>query len=419
MFRNGQSFNGAAACAMNRTAMLNGTAASIICFQQKQPVASFLPADMDGTIHPQAGEPGFFATLGADNQSLRLWKFHADFATPSNSKFIGPSVLPVAAFTPHCFSACIAQPGTSQRLDALGDRPMYRLAYRKFADGHESLYLNHSVRTGIRWYEIRNPNTSPTVFQQGTFAPDANTRWMGSIAADQSGNVALGYSETSASVYPSVYFTGRVPSDPKGTMESEQLIAAGTGSQTGGISRWGDYSSMTVDPADDCTFWYTQEYIKTNGTFNWSTRIATFKFSSCGARAPAVSLAPSSLSFGKVAIHKTSGAQSVKLTNTGTAALQISSIVVSGDFVVSNTSCGSQLDAGSSCAVSVTFTPTVKGTRTGTLSFRDNAPASPQSIPLTGTGASATAPAPHTPVRGPRPPEHSGMFLPTSVSGKD
>ena len=419
MFLNGQTFSGAAACAMNRTAMLNGTAASIVCFQQKQSVASLLPADMDGTIPPQTGEPGFFATLGSDNRSLRLWKFHADFANPSNSKFTGPGVLSVSAFSPQCFSACVAQPGTSQRLDAIGDRPMYRLAYRKFADGHEALYLNHSVRTGIRWYEIRNPSTSPAIFQQGTFAPDANTRWMGSIAADQSGNIALGYSEASASVYPSVYFTGRTSGDPPGTMESEQLIATGTGSQTGGISRWGDYSSMTVDPADDCTFWYTQEYIKANGTFNWSTRIANFKFPNCGARLPAVLLSPPGLNFGTVAIRHASAAQSVRLTNSGTAPLQISSIAVSGDFALSNRTCGSQLNPGSSCTVSVTFTPTAKGTRTGTLLFRDNAPNSPQSIPLTGTGSSSGL-APETPARTPHSGANSGMVLPARfVSMKD
>ncbi len=393
MFLNGQSFTGGAACAMNRNAMLNGASASIICFQPGSSVASLLPSDMDGAIPPNTGEPAFFLTLGSNNQSLRLWKFHADFATPSNSRFTGPTVLPVAAFTPQCFSACVSQPGTTQRLDAIGDRPMYRLAYRKFADGHESLYLNHSVTTGIRWYEIRNPNNAPTIFQQGTFAPDSNTRWMGSIAADQYGDIALGYSVASVSLYPSVYFTGRVASDPPGTLQSEQLIVAGTGSQTGGISRWGDYSSMTVDPADDCTFWYTQEYIKANGTFNWSTRIANFKFSNCGAgKGGVVSLSPPKLNFNRVAAGRTSPAKSVTLTNTGTGTLSISAINASGDFAIVNKTCGSQLSAGSSCIVSVTFTPTAKGTRRGALSFTDDAPASPQSVSLAGTGGFLISP---------------------------
>src|SRR5438876_940592 len=182
---------------------------------------------------------------------------------------------------------CIPQPGTMQQLDSLGDRLMFRLAYRNFGD-HESLVVNHSVTAGssvgVRWYEIRSPNATPTVFQQGTFSPDSQYRWMGSIAMDQSGDIAVGYSASSSSNFPAVRYTGRVPSDPAGTMESENSIIEGTGSQTNGNggSRWGDYSSMSIDPVDDCTFWYTNEYLTTNGSFNWKTRIASLKFTSCG-----------------------------------------------------------------------------------------------------------------------------------------
>jgi hypothetical protein len=387
MFLNGQSFEGADACAMDRNAMLNGTTAKIVCFQQSSSITSLLPADMDGTIPPNSGEPGFFANFGTDNKSVRLWKLHVDFSTPANSKFTGPTVLSVAPFTRQCFSACVAQPGTSQRLDALGDRPMYRLAYRKFADGHESLYFNHSVTTGVRWYEIHNPNSGPTVFQQGTFGPDSNTRWMGSIAADQSGDIALGYSEASTSMYPSVYFTGRVAADTPDMMEAEQMIVAGTGSQTGGLSRWGDYSSMTLDPADDCTFWYTQEYIRANGSFNWNTRIANLKFAACGA-SPQVILSTTKLNFGKVSIAEASTAQSITLTNTGTGRLNISNLAASGDFAIFSNTCGAQLNAGARCSVNVTFTPTIKGTRKGALSFTDNAPANLQTVALSGVGVS-------------------------------
>src|SRR5207302_885487 len=148
--------------------------------------------------------------------------------------------------------------------------------------------VNHSVMAGssvgVRWYEIRSPKPRPTVFQQGTFSPDAQYRWMGSIAMDQSGDIAVGYSASSSSNFPAVRYTGRVPSDPAGTMESESSIIEGTGSQTTGSSssRWGDYSGMSIDPADDCTFWYTNEYLTTNGSFNWKTRIGSFKFTSCG-----------------------------------------------------------------------------------------------------------------------------------------
>ena len=142
--------------------------------------------------------------------------------------------------------------------------------------------VNHSVAVsgggGVRWYEMQNPSGTPTVAQQGTFAPDSTYRWMGSVAMDKAGDLAVGYSKSSSSVYPSIAFAGRVPTDPSGTLEAETSVVSGTGSQTGTLTRWGDYSAMTVDPTDDCTFWYTQEYIKTNGTFNWSTRIANFKF---------------------------------------------------------------------------------------------------------------------------------------------
>jgi hypothetical protein len=383
----GTAFLGADACAANRSAMLAGNAATMICFQQSSAIDSLLPSDMDGTIQPTAGEPAFF--LDFSTNSLRLFKFHVDFTTPANSTFTGPTTLAVATFTPLCNGgACIVQPNTTTRLDSLGDRLMYRLAWRKFPDGHESLVSTHSISTGIRWYEIQNPNGSPTVFQQGTFAPTTATRWMGSIAMDQSGDIALGYSVSSGTVRPSVFFTGRVPSDPAGTMETEAAIVNGTGSQTGGLARWGDYSAMTVDPVDDCTFWYTQEYMKTTGSFNWNTRIASFKFPGCGGGGggPTVTLSVTSLAFGKRVLGTTSPAKVVKLTNTGTATLNITSITASGDFAISANTCGSTVNAGASCNVSVTFTPTAIGLRTGTLTFTDNAPTNPQTVKLQGTG---------------------------------
>jgi Cep192 domain 4 len=385
-FLNGLSFTGPNACAMDRTAMLAGAAATIICFQQASNQNTMLPADMDGTIQPAAGEPGFFLNFGVN--SVKLWKLHPDFAVPANSTFTGPTTLSVANFTQGCNRTCVAQPNTTNRLDMLGDRLMYRLAYRKFADGHEALVTSHSITTGYRWYEIRDPNGSPTVFQQGTFAPDTSTRWMGSIAMDQNGNIGMGYTVGSSTIFPSVFFTGRNPGDPLGAMQTEQAIVNGSGSQTS-PTRWGDYSAMTIDPADDCTFWYTQEYSKTTGSFSWNTRIANFKFAGCGGSGgPAVSLSASALNFKKVGIGRTSAPQTVTLTNVGNATLNISSITASGDFHISNNTCGATVAAGANCAVSVTFTPTKKGARKGTLSFNDNAPGSPQTVALSGTGQS-------------------------------
>jgi len=166
---------------------------------------------------------------------------------------------------------------------------MFRLAYRNFGT-HESLVVNHSVKTsaaaaGVRWYEIRSPNATPSIFQQGTFINGSNALWMGSIAMDKLGDMALGFSESSSSIHPSIAYTGRVPTDPTNTMESPALIFAGTGSQTGGTanggSRWGDYTSMVIDPSDDCTFWYVNQYIPSNGLFNFHTRLASLRFPAC------------------------------------------------------------------------------------------------------------------------------------------
>ena len=289
---------GAEVCAFDRSKMLAGQNASALCTQPDSLHFGLLPSDLDGATAPPAGSPNYFVNFGAN--SLNLWKFHADFTTPSNSTFTGPTNIPVAAFNPACNGGtCIPQPGTTQQLDSLADRLMYRLAYRNFG-GHESLVVNHTVdagggRAGVRWYELRSPGTAPTVFQQGTFAPsDGLYRWMGSIAMDKAGNIAMGYSESSSSTFPSISVTGRVPGDPLGTMEAEASIFAGLASQddgSGTVKRWGDYSAMTVDPSDDCTLWYTTEYIPFSGAFNWDTRIASLKFNTCGqvTAAPTVS----------------------------------------------------------------------------------------------------------------------------------
>ncbi len=280
----GNSFVGARACALDRSAMLSGATAVAHCFQLSSSFDSLLPSDLDGATPPPSGSPNFFLNFGTD--SLRLWKFHVNFTTPSNSTFTGPTTISVAPFSEACGGGvCIPQLGTRELLDSLGDRLMYRLAYRHFST-HESLLVNHAVartngNTGIRWYELRNPGGTPAVFQQGTYSPDLNFRWMGSIAMDKVGDIALGYSVSSSSIHPAIRYTGRVPTDPLGTMEAEKTIINGTGSQLKHLDRWGDYSSMAIDPVDDCTFWYTNEYLKTSGTFNWNTRIASFKFPSC------------------------------------------------------------------------------------------------------------------------------------------
>jgi hypothetical protein len=295
IFNNGNTFGGSKLCALDRTSMIAGSAATQICFQLSNSFGGVLPADLDGATPPPAGSPEFFLNFGSN--SLNLWKISNVNFTAGTATLSGPTNIPVAAFAAACGGGtCIPQLGTT-RLDSLADRLMYRLAYRNFGD-HEALVVNHSITSGsgvgVRWYEIRSPGGTPTVFQQGTFAPDASFRWMGSAAMDHVGNIAVGYSVSSSTINPGIRFTGRAPSDPAGTLGTELTILDGGGSQNGGLTRWGDYSSLSVDPVDDCTLWYTTEYLKTTGSFNWSTRIANFKFSTCGNPDFSVSASPAS-----------------------------------------------------------------------------------------------------------------------------
>jgi hypothetical protein len=273
----------AMACAYDRSAMLVGQHTKVVCFRNPNEF-SFLPSDLDSATPPPSGEPNFFVDLFSTT-SLHLYRFHVDFATPSNSTFTGPVSISVAPFSPACGGrSCIPQLGTTQLLASLGTRLMFRLAYRNFGT-HESLVANHSVQTsrapaGIRWYEIRDPNGTPTVFQQSTFIDGNRSVWMASIAMDQKGDIGLGFSESSSAMHPAVGFTGRVAGAALNTMGSPVTIFSGNGSQIG-TSRWGDYSSLAIDPIDQCTFWYVNQYYRTNGRFQFRTRIASFKFPAC------------------------------------------------------------------------------------------------------------------------------------------
>ena len=389
-------------CGFDRTKMLAGNSnAAQLCKTSTGNESSYLPSDIDGPTVPTDGTPGLFLTWQNNNPGqLYLRKLTLNFPS-ATATLSNPATISVANDTVACFSSCVPQPGTTQKLDVLGDRLMYRFAIRHFPD-HDRAVLTHAVLNGsqvaFRWYELLDPAGTVTVNQQGTFAPDATYRWMSSMAEDQNGDIAVGYSASSTSVYPAIRFTGRVPSDPLGSLESEASIIEGSGSQTGGTYayRWGDYTAMQVDPSDDCTFWYVNEYQKATGYENWTTRIGSFKFPDCGGSgAPAVSLSPASLKWGKMLVGKTSGAKKVTLTNTGSAALSISTIAVTGDFALKPvkqtkkiTPCvnGSNIAAGASCIFKVTFTPTQTGLRTGKVTFTDNAPDSPQNLPLSGTG---------------------------------
>ncbi len=247
-----------------------------------------LPSDMDGFTPPPAGSPNFFMEWYNPNPGqLAEYKFHVDWTTPGNSTYTGPIVIPVTAFTQ---GVAVPQPGTTVQLDSLADRLMFRAAYRNMGT-YEAVVINHTVSVsgvdGIRWYEVRTPNATPSVFQQGTFSPDSTYRWMGSIAMDHMGDIAVGYSASSSSVFPSIRYAGRLVGDPLGQLaQGEATLIAGTGSQIDTGARWGDYSDMTVDPTDDCTFWYTTEYIRDTAQRPWRTRIGAFQFPNCTAQPP-------------------------------------------------------------------------------------------------------------------------------------
>jgi hypothetical protein len=304
----GGPFAGAGAYAIELSDLIAGTpSATMISFlvppgaQPYRVGDGLLPSDLDGTNPPPAGSPNFFVgsmdnggPYGAPQDALTFWRFHADFAVPANSTFALTHTLPVAAYDSMfpCVGSsrnCIPQPGTNVRIDHLGyrQRPLWRLAYRNFGT-HESLVTNQSVEaspgmSGVRWYEIRDPNGTPTIFQQGTYSPgqtDGIHRWMGSIAMDASGNMALGYSASSTTTFPSIWYTGRLAGDPLGTMtQGEESIVDGTGSQTSSSNRWGDYTSMNVDPVDDCTFWYVNEWLPATSSIGWQVRVGAFSIS--------------------------------------------------------------------------------------------------------------------------------------------
>src|SRR5215217_8046236 len=292
------------AWAFDRTNMLNGNPASVIGFFG---FGTFmLPSDLEGPP-PPPGTPNIFLRFvdGAEfggTDRLEMREFQVDFATPALSSFNALPDLPTAPFDSNLCGfffrvPCIPQPGTTQLLDIQRGEPMYRLQYRNLGT-HESLVLNHDVDVngadlaGIRWYELRKVGGSPwSIFQQGDYSPDGTNRWMGSIAMDKNGNMALGYSVSSSTVFPSIRYTGRVSSEPVGTMpQGEFTIVNGGGSQSFS-ERWGDYSSMNVDPTDDCTFWYSTLYFPTSA--NWQTRISSFKFSECNSPPDCTTAIPS------------------------------------------------------------------------------------------------------------------------------
>jgi hypothetical protein len=300
------SFNGAKACAYDKAAMYAGGVATQICFTSLDDF-SLLPSDLDGTTLPPPGTPNIFVSWNwyntAPPYTMQLRKFVPNFGNPALSTFDdgfgGASFSSVdivldantlAACNDGTNFACVPQLGTARKLDTLADRHMYRLAYRNFGS-YQSLLVTQAVdpdaggtaKAQLRWWEIRNPASNPpVVYQNSTFNPSTDSRWMSSAAFDKRGNMGVGYSASSATINPGIRVSGRLKNDPKNMLRTEVLVQAGGGSQTATThTRWGDYSTMQIDPVDDCTFWYTTQYIAASGSFVWHTRIASFKFPNC------------------------------------------------------------------------------------------------------------------------------------------
>ena len=308
-------FENAEVCAYNSVKLLVGDrSAEKICFQLTHQDYSLLPADQDSNLPPPNGQDEFFIgsyDVDSSNNHLYLYSMHPDFSNPSQSTFTGngladPFTVPTySPYNPSCDpinGPCIPEPSGSG-VASIADRLMYRFAYwndgplphvsstpPRPAPAQHWLVTHTTTASGgqaaMRWYEITAPIRTVTInglslFQSGTFAPDSNYRWMGSIARDKVGDIALGYSVSSSTMNPAIAFTGRTINDPLGQMEAEQVIVQGAGEQVDTGNRWGDYSSMSIDGSDGCTFWYAQEYYTETASFDWSTRLASLKFSNC------------------------------------------------------------------------------------------------------------------------------------------
>jgi len=301
---------------LERNKMLAGNpgarAASVLLEQHQVPINLFgdglLPPDIDGQKKPKNDVPAPIVgtqddggPYGATSDAVNIWEFDVKWRSTPDVSVRLATQLPVAPFDsvfpcgPASDRDCLPQPGitdTAQYLDFLNrQRPLHRLAYRAFK-GHDSLVTNQSVEArpgvaGVRWYEIQRKGSTYTVAQQGTYAPnDGVHRWLGSVAMDHSGDMAVGYSVVNGTtVFPGIRYATRRASDPPGTMGAEATVIDGTGVQRTTNSRWGDYTTMSVDPVDDCTFWYANEYYTLAGqlssTAGWQTRIASFRLPQC------------------------------------------------------------------------------------------------------------------------------------------
>jgi hypothetical protein len=303
------TFNGAGIVILDRNAMLAGQSAQANASgPMGSTVSSLLPVTVDDSTAPAPGTPASLTAVDtnstAGGSALQWWHVSGvTWGSGINANLTRLADIPVPTYSWNLCNQsrnCIPQPGTSVGLDAVSDRLLYRAGYRTVG-GTTHVVLNHTVNVGtgthaaIRWYDVVNPSSTPTVAQSGTYSPTAENRWLGSAAMDSAGDLAVGYSVSSGSMYPSLRYAGRAPGDAVGTLGSETTLKAGAGSQTSTYNRWGDYSSLVVDPVDGCTFWYTNEYFTSTSDSSWSTWIGSFAFPGCGVTPTQPPAAPTGL----------------------------------------------------------------------------------------------------------------------------
>jgi hypothetical protein len=283
-------------CVADRRKMLAGQPADEVC--EIIDGVNFLNAsDVDGKRLPPAGMPDIIMADGGtqlhsifEDDAIDAYKLKVNFEDPEKTELSGPEKIAVAPYHYLCngqLSKCVPQPDTDVRLDSQGDKLMQRLVYRNFGS-HQSIVATHSIDTraggGVRWYEFRvDKSGTPSLFQQGTYAPEGGYRWLPSIAMDGKGDIGLGYSWGGPTHNPGQRFTARRAGDAQGQMTlHEGVLAEGEGVQTNTL-RWEDYTTLDIDPTDGCTFWYVGDYFK-KGAENYSTRIGGFRVPGCGVR---------------------------------------------------------------------------------------------------------------------------------------
>jgi hypothetical protein len=283
------------ACVVEREKMLKGLPATEQCVVIDG--VNFLNnADIDGKRLPPKGAPNIMMAAGGtqlkqnfEDDGIYVWSIHVDWRDSTKTRVTGPTKIAVAPYHYLCdgqLTNCVPQPDTTRRLDAQGDKLMQRLVYRNLGD-HESIVALHSVNTrvgggGVRWYEFRlDKARTPVLYQQGTYAPDSFYRWMGSIGIDRQGNIGMGYSFGGTPNYAGQRFAARRAGDPLGTLGLRETVLAIGGAAQKNTVRWEDYTTLAMDPSDDCTFWYVGDYLKPGAT-GYSTRIGGFRVAGCG-----------------------------------------------------------------------------------------------------------------------------------------